>query len=539
MLARNLIKPPYYKILSLHFVCLLLLFFFQKEKDLDKMTLTLLMMGIFIVSSINFSTSNILQNPSFETDHHWILNFRQSMWMIRPADEMTLRYSADQVHDGNRSLLFPSRSKEQAVFASQYVDVSDLDLESSKRSWPVEASFWYSGQDCGSFKLSLDIAYADGRYLHVEISPEKPSSPGGFVKHCITVPGYGQISALMAHLLVDDKHAEDIYIDDANIDFVNVTSLSAICPIYLKSFPPSRNVINNYFKPTGTFHSSSVTLATQLTFDRLDNLEEIASVWRGPISAVLFFTRVGDLNEPLSRFIHLYFKSNPLRQYVTFHMVFGDQLNNLDGSFYPANTLRNIALENSNTDYVFYVDADIIPTFNASIAESRVIQTDMTSECLDKTCAFIIPLFHAKTLNVKIPKNKTSLLNVLKEDAPSIEAFSTVSHSVVRYRDWYTADRAYEVKYKHNMEPYFIAESTAPLMNELFVGYGRDKCAYSKELHWAGKFRDIEVNKHKCAYVQTLIYSIIDEYRPIHGENYCFRQQRNVMLFRLLSVATP
>ena len=55
------------------------------------------------------------------------------------------------------------------------------------------------------------------------------------------------------------------------------------------------------------------------------------------------------------------------------------------------------------------------------------------------------------------------------------------------------------------MEPYFVVPSDAPLMNDLFVGYvtvkhsininhviyllysyGRDKCAYSRELNAAG-----------------------------------------------------
>jgi len=36
------------------------------------------------------------------------------------------------------------------------------------------------------------------------------------------------------------------------------------------------------------------------------------------------------------------------------------------------------------------------------------------------------------------------------------------------------------------MEPYFITSSDAPLMSDIYAGYGRDKCAYSRDLHAAG-----------------------------------------------------
>lgn len=87
---------------------------------------------------------------------------------------------------------------------------------------------------------------------------------------------------------------------------------------------------------------------------RLQMLEAICKHWAGPISLALYmsdaeaqqFLRYAQASEVLSA-----------RRNVAYHIVYKE------GQFYPINLLRNVALANTQTPYVFLTDIDFLPMY--------------------------------------------------------------------------------------------------------------------------------------------------------------------------------
>lgn len=87
---------------------------------------------------------------------------------------------------------------------------------------------------------------------------------------------------------------------------------------------------------------------------RLQMLEAICKHWEGPISLALYmsdaeaqqFLRYAQASEVLKN-----------RKNVAYHIVYKE------GQFYPVNLVRNVALKNANTPYVFLTDVDFLPMY--------------------------------------------------------------------------------------------------------------------------------------------------------------------------------
>lgn len=83
-------------------------------------------------------------------------------------------------------------------------------------------------------------------------------------------------------------------------------------------------------------------------------LEAICKHWEGPISLALYmsdaeaqqFLRYAQASEVLKN-----------RKNVGYHIVYKE------GQFYPVNLVRNVALRNANTPYVFLTDVDFLPMY--------------------------------------------------------------------------------------------------------------------------------------------------------------------------------
>eukprot|EP01132_Coremiostelium_polycephalum_P000424 gene424-536_t len=97
-----------------------------------------------------------------------------------------------------------------------------------------------------------------------------------------------------------------------------------------------------------------VSIVTQTTVDRLNKISWMAEKWRGPLSTAVFIKNPDTDIERLKTIIQM----NPsLRQFSDFHLLYANKTR------YPVNNLRNLAIKNARTDFVFLMDADFIPPF--------------------------------------------------------------------------------------------------------------------------------------------------------------------------------
>ena len=124
----------------------------------------------------------------------------------------------------------------------------------------------------------------------------------------------------------------------------------------------------------------SVTLVTQLSFDRISRINEICQRWQGPLAVAIYLS-----DAELVQFLHMMsdeftcLSSSSLD--VQLHLVFRHNI-----SFYPINMLRNVAMKYVHTHYVFILDADFIPFGNF-----KTLPIDLITE--SHRSAIVIPAF--------------------------------------------------------------------------------------------------------------------------------------------------
>lgn len=89
-------------------------------------------------------------------------------------------------------------------------------------------------------------------------------------------------------------------------------------------------------------------------FVRLQMLEAICKHWEGPISLALYLS-----DAEAQQFLRYAQGSEVLmsRSNVGYHIVYKE------GQFYPVNLLRNVAMKQVNTPYMFLSDIDFLPMY--------------------------------------------------------------------------------------------------------------------------------------------------------------------------------
>ncbi|NXG77613.1 LARG2 glucuronyltransferase, partial [Baryphthengus martii] len=217
---------------------------------------------------------------------------------------------------------------------------------------------------------------------------------------------------------------------------------------------------------------TDVTLVAQLSMDRLQMLEAICKHWAGPISLALYmsdaeaqqFLRYAQASEVLSA-----------RRNVAYHIVYKE------GQFYPINLLRNVALANTQTPYVFLTDIDFLPMYGLYDYLRNSIQQ---LELPQRKAALIVPAFETLHYRLSFPKSKAELLSML--DMGSLYTFRyhvwPKGHAPTDYAKWRTATVPYRVAWQPDFEPYVVVRRDCPKYDQRFVGFGWNKVSHIMEL---------------------------------------------------------
>lgn len=218
-----------------------------------------------------------------------------------------------------------------------------------------------------------------------------------------------------------------------------------------------------------------ITLLAHLSMDRLQILESLAQHWEGPMSISLYasdaeaqqFSRYSSKSDVLSK-----------RGNIGVHIVYKD------GDLYPVNYLRNIALEQVQTTYVFLSDIDFLPmTGLYAYLRNIVSATDLQKK------AVVVPAFEAFQYKFNFPPTKEILINML--DSGKLDTFRQnvwpAGHAPTNFDKWKSATKNYMVEWKTDFEPYILVKrQDLPYYDMRFVGFGWNKVSHIMELHAAG-----------------------------------------------------
>ena len=111
---------------------------------------------------------------------------------------------------------------------------------------------------------------------------------------------------------------------------------------------------------------NDVTWIAQLSLDRLQMIENVCRLWEGPISLALYLSdaEAGQFEDYVAESECLSGRNN-----IGYHVVFKQ------GTLYPINLLRNVALDRAETAHVFLSDVDFLPMPNLYGSLKKSIQS--------------------------------------------------------------------------------------------------------------------------------------------------------------------
>ncbi|XP_063401408.1 xylosyl- and glucuronyltransferase LARGE2s-like [Mytilus trossulus] len=219
-----------------------------------------------------------------------------------------------------------------------------------------------------------------------------------------------------------------------------------------------------------------VTLVAQLSMDRLQMLETICRHWEGPISLALHMS-----DAEAQQFLRYAQESEVLmqRKNIGYHVVYRD------GQYYPVNYLRNVALKQVNTPYVFLSDVDFLPMHGLYEYLKKALPL-MDMENSKK--ALIVPAFETQRYRIDFPKSKAELLTQL--DMGDLFTFRfhvwPKGHAQTNYAKWRISTQPYKVEWNHDFEPYIVVGKDIPKFDQRFVGFGWNKVSHIMELDVLG-----------------------------------------------------
>ncbi|KAF2358192.1 hypothetical protein FHG87_011053 [Trinorchestia longiramus] len=153
-------------------------------------------------------------------------------------------------------------------------------------------------------------------------------------------------------------------------------------------------------------------------------------------------------------------------------------------NFYPVNFLRNVAMQQVQTPYVFLTDIDFLPMFGLHAHLGRSLAAMAALGGSEKT-AYVVPAFETQRYRLSFPRSKAELLNGL--DMGELFTFRyhvwTKGHAPTNFAKWRTATTPYKVQWEEDFEPYIVVHKDVPLYDTRFVGFGWNKVSHIMELH--------------------------------------------------------
>ncbi|XP_046841650.1 LARGE xylosyl- and glucuronyltransferase 2-like isoform X2 [Xenia sp. Carnegie-2017] len=213
-----------------------------------------------------------------------------------------------------------------------------------------------------------------------------------------------------------------------------------------------------------------VTLVAQLSMDRLQMIEAIFKQWSGPISFALYLSDA-EARQFLDYAQFSYVLNS--RKNVAYHLVFKE------GTFYPVNALRNVALSQVKTPYVFLCDIDFLPVTSLyDYLRKMIRQTDMNKKAL------VVPAFETLRYKMSVPKTKAELLSKMDEGLLYTFRYHVwpKGHAPTNYGKWRTAIKPYKALWEEDFEPYIVVKKDVEKYDSRFIGFGWNKVSHIMEL---------------------------------------------------------
>lgn len=216
-----------------------------------------------------------------------------------------------------------------------------------------------------------------------------------------------------------------------------------------------------------SINSSSITLVTQLSIDKMQAFERLASHWHGPISVAVYLSDM-----EVSTLISFYRNSITLfsRRNIAVHLAFKESAH----WNYPINKLRNIASKQVTNGKIFVLDVDFVPV----IGLDSCLSETQGKRALESKQLLVIAAFETQLYKFAFPTSKVELNAQL--DAGNITTFRDTiwpqGQKATNIDRWRYETEPYKVDWYPDYEPFFVIEANdLPQFDERFSGFGWNK----------------------------------------------------------------
>eukprot|EP00298_Acanthocystis_sp_HF-20_P017209 c21694_g1_i1.p1 GENE.c21694_g1_i1~~c21694_g1_i1.p1 ORF type:complete len:467 (+),score=133.66 c21694_g1_i1:2-1402(+) len=215
-----------------------------------------------------------------------------------------------------------------------------------------------------------------------------------------------------------------------------------------------------------------ITLALQCDVSRVGLLLGHAKRWKGPIS-VAILTTVHDI-EKLTSIIST--ANSEFVRSVDIHVATTTEA----WEHYPINKMRNIALSDVESKWVFVLDIDEDTIFSMSEYKSEINNAISKNSDINpsKTVFAITSWQYASEVKDSYPTSKSSLLSLWENKVVTTKAphFQTAYVPEIGLKEWAEMKSAVTTPYHDLYEPYYIRRTAkTPEFDPQFVGWGGNK----------------------------------------------------------------
>ena len=259
----------------------------------------------------------------------------------------------------------------------------------------------------------------------------------------------------------------------------------------------------------------TITVFTQVSVNKLPRVKDIVQRWRAPVSCAVYLSTEQDM-ETFIDFLEQQQQQQHLDEgtswtsFVAFHVMVEPHT---EKKQYPINILRNLALKHVQTDYVFLLDVDFVPSVGAHDRIARIMKSIEDQEHQQQQAQnnsrnnnpvsrhaktmYILPAFEqfpengTNTVNdvSTVPSTKKELVHAIEQNRVDRFHKDKGGHFSTKYHKWFsltntsTGNKLYRVKYEIvHFEPYVVARKDyLPLFSPIYRGYGFNKACWFVE----------------------------------------------------------
>lgn len=244
--------------------------------------------------------------------------------------------------------------------------------------------------------------------------------------------------------------------------------------------PVEYEVQRNFITASQPKDKNAITLTLQCDMSyRIERAGVLAKQWNGPISLAVLVEE-GKYDKD-SVAVKQYFDNKApaeATKWVDVHLV---KLKKERGE-YPINSMRNAAMHDVGTDwlYVLDIDEDVVFDMGSHLrAVNQALVETSAKDIPDSDVVFVSPSFQWSSKRYDLmPKSKVELITLMEKGAVEWkhQGIRSYDHKDVSFSEWKDLQSSKMVEFRDGFEPYYIAPaSKVPAFDEGFIGWGNDK----------------------------------------------------------------